>query len=163
MAQCVVFAACAPDSPGRVDRDAVRDSLMEIDRAFGQATADAGVADWAEYIAEDGVWVQPGIGEIRGPEQIQRAMGPFFEAGGRLLWVPQRAEVGGAGDLGYTFGTYEAEAPSSDGAALSVDRGVYVTVWRRDDQGRWRAVLDMGTPANPASPAPGGAAQEGPR
>jgi ketosteroid isomerase-like protein len=53
--------------------------------------------------------------------------------------------VARSGDLGYTWGFYESRWRSEDGRE-QVTRGKYTSVWRRQADGAWKAVLDMGNP-----------------
>jgi len=50
----------------------------------------------------------------------------------------------GSGDLGYTHGTYRRERVNSEDEAV-VETGRYVTIWRRNADGKWKVVLDIGT------------------
>ena len=44
-----------------------------------------------------------------------------------------------SGDLGYTYGTFNAELKQTG----QVNRGSYVSIWIRE-KGRWKWVLDTG-------------------
>ena len=60
--------------------------------------------------------------------------------GDKLEWEPEFARVSAGGDLGYTFGTWEyVTAGTTD-----VLRGKYVTIWKRQADGAWKAVFDGG-------------------
>ena len=61
-----------------------------------------------------------------------------------------RVEVAASGDLGITQGTYEATMTGADGRPV-VEGGKWVTVWRRDVDGQWRATTDI---ANTDAPPP---------
>ncbi len=52
------------------------------------------------------------------------------------------AEVSIAGDLGYTRGTYEAAMLGPDGQPL-LEQGKWVSVWKRDADGKWRIAVDI--------------------
>ena len=54
-----------------------------------------------------------------------------------LQWTPVRADVGAAGDVGYTVGTYEA---SMSGAT---EKGKYVAVWKKQSDGTWKVKEDL--------------------
>ena len=66
-----------------------------------------------------------------------------------LTWIPLKAEISQSGDLGYTFGNYQLKVK------LTVDKdtiyyGNYVSIWKKQKDGRWKYVLDGGN----AAPAP---------
>ena len=61
------------------------------------------------------------------------------KSGQRLTWSPVLADVAQAGDLGYTTGpwtTFQNDRPQATGE--------YVTVWRKQPDGKFRFVVDMG-------------------
>ena len=135
-----VFSAAADPPPSP-------DVLMQADRDFAAATPEDGIDGWMSFFADDsrlltGVW--PGGAD--GPEQIHQAMAPFLQTeGNRLSWEPRFADISQSGDLGYTIGTYE-RTTMTDGTA-EISSGVYVTIWRQQDDGSWKVVLDAGVPA----------------
>jgi hypothetical protein len=59
-----------------------------------------------------------------------------------LLWGPTRDLGDGAGGLAFTVG--DAERKNASGVVLG--RTKYFTVWRLDDDGRWRWIFDLGSP-----------------
>jgi len=60
-----------------------------------------------------------------------------------LLWTPLGGGVSASGDLGYTYGTYEFRSRDEDGK-LGSTYGKYATIWRKQSDGSWKVVLDMG-------------------
>ena len=60
-----------------------------------------------------------------------------------LKWEPLKAEVAASGDLGYTFGRYETIALDSLENKV-VSYGTYVSVWKKQDDGSWKFVIDAG-------------------
>ena len=52
-----------------------------------------------------------------------------------------QADVAASDDFGYTYGRYELRYEGSPES----QKGYYVRVWKRDEQGRWRIVLDTAT------------------
>ncbi|WP_310397464.1 hypothetical protein [Hymenobacter sp.] len=68
--------------------------------------------------------------------------------GSRLQWYPTLADVAQSGDLGYTTGPWtqlQNEKPQTTGE--------YVTVWRKQADGRWKFVVNMGTERVGTAPA----------
>jgi ketosteroid isomerase-like protein len=62
-----------------------------------------------------------------------------------LSWEPDRVEMSQSGDLGYTYGRYQSRRKSSNGSTV-VRTGKYVSIWRKEKDGRWRVALDIGSP-----------------
>jgi ketosteroid isomerase-like protein len=65
------------------------------------------------------------------------------QPGAALRWQPVWSEAGG--DLGYTTGRWQLHARGPDGKEAKIETGTYVTVWRRQDDGRWKIAFDLGT------------------
>jgi ketosteroid isomerase-like protein len=116
------------------------DELLQADRAFAEAVAERGLEAWVAAFAPDGLML-PAAGEVvNGTVAIREAMAPAFaNPEFRLIWSPLGGGLAESDDLGYTYGTYE----SLDGSPEPT-RGKYVTIWKRDEGGKWRVVLDLG-------------------
>jgi ketosteroid isomerase-like protein len=55
-----------------------------------------------------------------------------------LSWEPLDADISSSGDLGYTYGIYTVHLSDS------VMQGTYATVWKKNKNGEWKFVLDVG-------------------
>jgi len=130
------------------DQEAARAAIRDADVRFAQATAARGVDGWLEYFADSGMQVVPGRNVV-GKAAIRQLMAPSLGDTTRTLtWRPTSAEVSASGDLGYTVGRWERMAREKDGTLVT--RGSYVTIWRKQADGSWKVVLDVGNP----DPAP---------
>ena len=141
LAAAALLASCA----GR-DQDAARATLIRTDTAFAQAAAARGLDGWLAFFADDATIFPAGGGIVTGLDAIRahyRATG-FTPEG--LSWQPRGAEAAESGDLGYTFGTWTLTR-AADKAVVS--EGTYVTVWRREGDGGWKVVADMGSGGPP--------------
>jgi len=87
-----------------------------------------------------------------GAQSVRAAFAPFFALPGfRCDWAPTRVEVARSGELAYSSGAYTNGYSDPQGRAV-LDRGSYVTVWRKDAGGQWRVVFDTFASALPAAP-----------
>jgi len=138
--------ACAPAPPDVAIFEAeVRQAEIDFDRAV----ADGDIDRFADLVAEDAVFF--GRTKIEGREAVVAAWQPFLDSdsGLSLRWSPTEVEVSSSGDLGVSRGDYRLTQIAEDGS-VSAGVGTFVTVWKRSDDGQWRAILDIGTPAQPA-------------
>jgi len=123
------------------------ESLLATDREFSAASVARGAAAaFREYLLEDAVQLPAGSLPVRGRENIFLEMQKGGE-GYVLKWEPQEGEVAASGDLGYTWGTYTVEVRSvegRDGGKAETRTGKYLNVWKKDDRGRWRVLVDTG-------------------
>lgn len=119
------------------ERDRNRRALVEMEHQFAQAAAGKGTrAAFLEFLADDGIIFQPG--PVNGKQWwTQRT-----PRKGLLSWEPEFADVACAGDLGYTTGPWEfrPNGPNDQPVAF----GHYFTIWKKQPDGSWKAVLDRG-------------------
>ena len=122
-------------------------SLVAAEHAFAQAAIEQGIrAAFLSYLAEDAVIFRPHA--VPGKRWFEEHPAPA----GILTWEPVFAEVSRAGDLGYTTGPWEFREKNLSDPPIQF--GDYVTLWRKQPGGEWRAVLDVGTVhAQPEAPA----------
>lgn len=85
--------------------------------------------------------------EMQAADPAVRDASTFLDQPGvSLTWEPSRADIAASGDLGWTTGRYVLESPEADGEVVR-GQGVYVSLWRRQDDGSWKGVMDLGNPA----------------
>ena len=128
------------------DFEAAKAEILQADRDFNQTIADRDVVDFKSFIADDAIFYAPSANSI-GPHQVAEAWAAFFDTGSgvTISWAPTDAEVSSCGDLGFTRGEYVTETASADGG-MGTSSGQYVTIWRRNADGAWQAVVDIGNP-----------------
>ncbi|HEV3075696.1 MAG TPA: nuclear transport factor 2 family protein [Thermoanaerobaculia bacterium] len=151
-----VAAAVAPVAGG--DLAAARAALVEAERAFSRLSQREGVrAAFLAYLAEDAILFRPG--PVPGREFIEARPSPPVE----LTWWPVYVEVAASGDLGYTTGPYVLRE-TGPGQRGETQNGYYVTVWRRQADGAWKVVADLGATTPPpagSDAAAGGGVEHG--
>ena len=140
--------------------DAWKAELIEADQAFSDAISQQGLEGWAAYFTDDGTMIQEGAGEIRGRETIGAAMDNAANAITSFSWSPERAEVSNGGDLGYTVGNYQTTMVGPEGEELH-STGLYVSIWRRQEDGGWKVEMDLGNPVTGPGPVSSGDPAEG--
>jgi ketosteroid isomerase-like protein len=125
--------------------------LMAADEAFAATIETEGLSRWGSFFSEDAAVVQQGVGEITGVENIQARMDGVANAVSLFTWAPDRASVSAGGDLGYTVGRYRTRTMTPDGIELE-STGIYVSIWRRQDDGSWKVEMDLGNPLTEPTP-----------
>jgi ketosteroid isomerase-like protein len=53
-------------------------------------------------------------------------------------WKPLGGDIAQSGELGYMYGIYSIKQDTI------TEKGTYVSVWKKDKDGRWKYVLDSG-------------------
>jgi ketosteroid isomerase-like protein len=125
------------------------DTLRQLEAEFMTAAAERGSQGYLSYYADDSVELPNGGPIIQGKVNIAKGMGFLDQKDNRLTWTPVGADISKSGDLGYTYGTFEFRSKDKDGKPV-VDTGKYTSIWKKQKDGSWKVVLDMGN----ASPAP---------
>ena len=135
--------ACAPR--GDVTREAR--ALLETDRAWARAASAGGNADSVlAYWTDDARVVMPDQPVLQGKAAIrQMVTSGFATPGFHVTWTPETAVVSRSTDLGYTVGSNEFSVPDSAGHVMKL-AGRYLTVWRKEADGRWRCAEDYSSP-----------------
>ncbi|PLX01903.1 MAG: hypothetical protein C0595_13010 [Marinilabiliales bacterium] len=59
----------------------------------------------------------------------------------KLVWEPDFVDVSSSGDMAYTYGKYIFSKTDTSGILIS-DTGVFHTVWKRQENGKWLFVWD---------------------
>lgn len=118
-------------------------AMMKADRDFNQAAADRDMDRFLSLVSDTAAFDSA---EGRGREAVRKAWAPLFEKDAKttLTWAPAKAESLVAGDVGYTVGTWERHTGDAQGSAV-VRTGQYLTVWRKEKDGVWRATFDTGS------------------
>jgi ketosteroid isomerase-like protein len=146
----VVLAAGSDPGTSQSGRDKAFASLVESERAFSRLAEAKGIREaFLTWLAPDAVVFRPGPVEAR---PVYEKMDPANPA--VLTWEPEVAEVAASGELGYTSGPYRVRpGPGRDPAGF----GHYVSVWKKQPDGSWKVLLDIGVQHDPpASPVPAG-------
>ena len=143
-------SAQAPKSPLR--------SMVETERAFARMSEERGTRPaFMAFIADDGILFRPTA--VKGKQWMSEHPLPPSDKRSLLSWYPAVAGIARAGDLGYTTGPWEFKSDIHD--AQPVAWGHFLTVWKKQADGEWKFVLDLGS-SNP-QPARGQAPWELPQ
>src|SRR5206468_7970386 len=112
-------------------------SLVEAERAFARASVARGTrAAFLENLADNSIIFHPH------PVDGKKWWNAQPVRPGVLTWQPIFADVSRAGDLGYTTGPWEFRPNGPDDRPVAF--GQYFTIWKKQRDGSWKAVLDRG-------------------
>lgn len=129
-------------------------ALLAVDARFAAEVSSKGFAAFDSFFTDDAVYLPTFAPMLEGRQAILESFQPLIkDPNVRLNWTPLRAEVAKSGDLGWTTGSYEFSVTNAAGRTMT-RRGKYVTIWRKETNGQWKAVLDGGSPDAPPDPPP---------
>ncbi len=113
---------------------------MDADRAFSAMSQAKGIRNaFIEFIDSNGVLLRPNKLPLTGGYAMD-FITQNNDSSFTMTWEPKNASISTSGDLGYTFGVYSIKPHAED----TVLYGSYVTIWKRQPNGKWKFVLQSG-------------------
>jgi ketosteroid isomerase-like protein len=116
------------------------DLLIQLEAEFAADVVQHGHGAFVSHFAEEGVEVVDG-GGFDTIDAIRKQ--PPWPEGTTLTWTPVKADMAASGDLGYTYGNYVYTAKNKEGK-LGANYGKYTSIWKKQKDGQWKVVVDMG-------------------
>jgi ketosteroid isomerase-like protein len=112
--------------------------ILNADISFSDMSRQIGMKKaFLQYIDNEGILLRPGHLPLVGAEAID-FLSQLSDTSYTLTWQPMKAEISKSGDLGFTYGVYELNIKDS------VYKGTYVSIWKKQNDGSWKFVLDSG-------------------
>jgi uncharacterized protein (TIGR02246 family) len=141
-----LVGACKPPVDTAKEADAVR--AVETQWVADLKTHDA--AKFAAYYDAQGTSIGPGAAPATGADAIKAAMQPLFsDPNFSLVFAPDTVGVASAGDIAYTQGHFTMTLTDPATHAKTTQTGSYVTVYKKEPDGSWKAVEDIASPGAP--------------
>jgi len=133
-----LLPACA-SAPARQDAGALRQQVMETERAFAHTMAARDFAAFQSFVSEEAVFLG-GRTPLRGKRQVADGWKPLFaKPDAPFSWEPATVEVLDSGTLALSTG------PVRDPGGKVIE--TFTSIWRLEGPGVWRIVFDTGSDA----------------
>jgi ketosteroid isomerase-like protein len=146
---CAAAAACTAAYTRGADSAATESSLLQADRDFAVATHTRGIDGWMSFYASDAIRIRYRANMVKGYDAVRKFDLPnISDTTITLNWEPTDSYVFRDGAIGSTTGSYSIVSRRSADIGNVLQRGRYVTMWRRE-QGRWLVIMDTGYPDPP--------------
>jgi uncharacterized protein (TIGR02246 family) len=145
----LTLAACnqAPDA-----RDADATAIKNYETQWNQDWAARDPAKLASYYADDAVVMAPGAPATVGKDAIGSEMKQMLaDPALSLHFKTSKVEVAKSGDIAFSQGSYLMKMTDPQTHQVIHDRGSYVTTYRKQADGTWKAVEDIATSEVPPS------------
>ena len=113
---------------------------------------DAWAKDWAakdlnklvSHYADDAALLVPEMPLVKGRAAITTAFTDMMKDPNMTLsFAPTSVDVAKSGELGYSQGTYSLTVTDSKSKKVVTEKGKYITVYKKQADGSWKAVADM--------------------
>jgi uncharacterized protein (TIGR02246 family) len=135
-------AACTTTVPDT--RNADIKAVKDVEAAWVTDIATKDADKFASYYSEDASLLLPNAPIINGRENIKAALKPMLaDPNFALTFQATRAEASKGGDFVYTVGTYSMTLSRPSDKKAVTDKGKYLTVFKKQPDGSWKAVADM--------------------
>ena len=137
----VIAMSCVTKKPKQDNLDIdYKTAMIEADRSFSKLSEEKGTKyALMQYIDSKGVLLRPNAVPIVGGEAIN-----YISQGDdttyTMTWEPKGGTIAQSGELGYTYGVYSVQPHGKD----TVLYGTYVSIWKRQPDGKWKFVLQTG-------------------
>ena len=116
-------------------------SITEADKYYSALSEQKGRnAAFLAMFDSTGVTLATHMPPIEGYKEIRELLLSKSDSTYTLTWEPKFSKVAVSGELGYTYGTYKL----IDKGTKKLSEGTYTTIWLKNAQGQWKAVLDTG-------------------
>ena len=142
----LVFVSCRwefnkEEKPGNsAATDQQLQEMVDADKAFSAASEKNGMKKaFLEYIADDAVLLRPGFMPIIEGDVI-KFLNAQEDTSFTMTWEPKGGDIAASGDMGFTYGVYKVAT------ADTTLKGTYLNVWRKQQDGKWKFVIDTGNP-----------------
>jgi ketosteroid isomerase-like protein len=120
------------------DPAALRQQVVDAERAFARTMADRDHRAFQTFIADDAIFFSE-KDVLRGRVAVIEGWKPLYDGPtAPFSWEPERVEVNDAGTLAFSSGSVR----KPDGSVF----GTFNSVWRLEADGRWRVIFDKGCP-----------------
>jgi uncharacterized protein (TIGR02246 family) len=147
-----LIAGCSP-SVVTATRSADVRAIQQLEAAWARDIKAKDLEKWVNYYTEDGSILLPNSPPVTGRDNIRAALrSRVADPNYSLVFHPSTIEV--SENLAYSRGVYEITRTDWRTKAPVTDQGKYVTVYKRQSDGSWKAVQDMASSDMPAASMP---------
>jgi uncharacterized protein (TIGR02246 family) len=155
VALAITVGGCAKySSGGGASADEVKAALKDDEKKWNDDFKSKDLEGLLGHYASDAYFVAPGVKSATGSTEIRKVYAdatsdPAFEIG----FASDRIDVAGSGDLAYARGHFTEKYTDPKTQKVMTNRGSYVTVYKKQADGSWKAVEDFAV-ADPDSTKP---------
>jgi uncharacterized protein (TIGR02246 family) len=150
----IVLGACGSNSPA-VDKIAIEKSLNDVEKGMRKVANDKDAAAFASNFVAGAVMMTPGKPPMNGQDAIRTAMTALLsDPNFKVDFASDKVEVADSGDMAATRGSYTLTLTDPATQKAITDKGSYVTVFRKQKDGTWKAVLDCDVSEIPPTAPP---------
>lgn len=144
LAICTPLAAC--NSAPKADTAAGVAAVKQVEAGMLAAYKAHDAAKVASFYTADADIMVPFDAVVHGSGVAASTAGDFKDPAFSIDFTNTRTEVSAGGDMAFTHGTFHATYTNPATHKPDTMAGSYVTVFRKQADGSWKAVQDISTP-----------------
>ena len=152
-ASLALLAACqrAASPAAAIDTAKIADALRQGEVQWNADLAARDAVKDASHYDDNAIVMAPESAPMKGKPAIQAGMTQMFASDPNfgLAFVTDNVEVSAGGDMAYTQGHFTETASDPKTHAKVAQTGSYVTVYKKEADGSWKAVQDIATAGPP--------------
>ena len=135
-----LFFSCNQD---KVDTDIEGQKLMELSREWSKSASTGDIEKIVSYWSEDAIYISSGQPTLNGKQNIKEMVqGSANIPGFAISWEPVSVSVSKSGDMAYMIEKNKITYLDSIGNTIA-NTGRVVTVWKKNNNGEWKNVVDI--------------------
>jgi uncharacterized protein (TIGR02246 family) len=142
----VLAAGCSqtPAPPPPDNRAADEQAVKDMEAAWAKAGEAKDADAFTGFYADDAVVMVSGAPPMSGKENIRGGLKALFaDPNYALTFQPTKVTASKGGDMVYSVGTYRETVTNPKTKKPETGTGSYMTVYRKQPDGSWKAVADM--------------------
>ena len=149
------LAACTQAPPPVPDtREADAKAIRDVEATLLKESAGKDVDKIAAFWADDATLMMTNMPAMKGSAAIKGMVKEMVaDKNFSMNFGSDLVEVSKSSDYGYSHGTYTLTSTDPKTKKAVVEKGNYVTVYKKQADGSWKAVADTTIAEAPAAPA----------
>ena len=158
VASALLLATGCNKTAGAADTAKIADGIKAQEAQWEKDYADKDVNALAAHYADDAAMGSPGDPLASTEADRRKGLNALVsDPNFGLTFAADKVEVAQSGDLAYSRGHYSIRLTDKATNKPASSDGTYLTVWRKQSDGSWKAVEDFIVPGPAAAPAPAAA------
>ena len=125
-----------------INKEKVKQEIFQTEKAFEKMSSEEGIQNAFYFFAADSAVIKRQNDTlIIGKENIKDYYSnPAFKMA-KVTWTPDFIDVSESGDMAYSYGKYLWVIWNAESDTAEFE-GVFQTVWKRQEDGKWKYVWD---------------------
>jgi uncharacterized protein (TIGR02246 family) len=141
-------------SGGAASADSVKEAIKADEKKWNEQFRSQNLEGLLGHYTDDAYFVVPGMKPATGSTEIRQIYAKAMtDQNFQVSFASDKIDVSGSGDLAYSRGRFSEKYADPKTQKVMTDSGSYVTVYKKQADGSWKAVEDFAV-ADPDSTKP---------